>query len=123
MSSQASAWSVYAAIDESHKQQLQHRLRLATQEMDRARLDMANATESFLSAERRFNAVREALENISMRSSPTGSTQHTLDVDRAERRSIFDVPNNPGEPRDMVQVAEQEGAVKGKGKGKAVNIE
>ena len=100
-------------MDEAHRQQLQHRLRLATQEMDRTRLDMTNATESFLSAERRFNAIRETLEKLDMRSTPTEDTLSPSKADYVQYGSILDAPSEGVAGREVT----------GKGKGKLANNE
>ena len=91
--------------------------------MDRARLDMANATESFLSAERWFNAVLEAVEKLGMQSTPQEDTLSPMNVYSVEYRNIFDASSDVGERQGTVQIAGREGTGKGKGKGKAGNSE
>ena len=81
--------------------------------MDRARLDMTNATESFLSAERRFNAVRETLEKFDTQYTPNEDTLSPSNVAYVEYNSILDAPNEAVAGREET----------GKGKGKAANSE
>ena len=74
VSSQYSSWAVERALNESHAQQLQQRLLFATQEMERARLDMSNAMEVFQSSERRVIAVQQALDKLTTQPSRTEDT-------------------------------------------------